>query len=165
MPIEFEITLDVKDMYRFNLYQTYSGFQGIFSIAAALAVWALAVVTRGRVTPAYTALYAVFGVIFLVYLPATLYLRSKAGLAKSEALRGPLHYRVDEAGFHVSQGDASADLAWKQIYKMVATKSNVLVYSSRINAWVIPRNQLGAQYEPLAGLANDRLETFRVKMK
>lgn len=165
MPIEFDITLDVKDLYRFNLYQVYSGFQGIFSIVIAVAVCVLAVVSRGKVEPMYTAVYAGFGVMFLLYLPATLYLRSKAGLARSEVLRAPLHYEVDESGFTVSQGEASANLPWKQIYKMVATKSNVLVYSSRINAYVIPRGQLGVNYEPLAKLANAQLEKFRVKMK
>lgn len=165
MPIEFDITLDVKDMYRFNLYQTYSGFQGILSIVTAIAVWVLAAVTRGEVEPMYTALYACFGVVFLLYLPGTLYLRSKAALAKSGVLSRPLHYRVDKDGFTVSQAEESANLPWKQIYKMVATKNNVLVYSSRINAYVIPRKQLGAQYEPLARIANDRLEKFRVKMK
>ena len=61
----------------------------------------------------------------------------------SEVLRGTLHYEVDEEGLHVSQKEESALLPWKQIYKMVATKHNVLVYSSRINAYVIPRAQLG----------------------
>ena len=32
---------------------------------------------------------------------------------------------------------------------MVATKHNVLVYSSRINAYVIPRAQLGESYAAL----------------
>ncbi len=60
MPIEFDITLDVKDLYRFNLYQAYAGFQGIFSIVVAAAVCVLAVVSRGRVEPMYTAVYAGF---------------------------------------------------------------------------------------------------------
>lgn len=165
MPIEFDITLDVKDLYRFNLYQAYAGFQGIFSIVVAAAVCVLAVVSRGRVEPMYTAVYAGFCVMFLLYLPAALYLRSKASLARSEVLRAPLHFTVDENGFTVSQAEACAELPWKQIYKMVATKSNVLVYSSRINAYVIPRGQLGENYGPLAELANARLEKFRVKMK
>ena len=67
----------------------------------------------------------------------------------SEVLRGTLHYEVDEEGLHVSQKEESALLPWEQIYKMVATKHNVLVYSSRINAYVIPRAQLGESYAAL----------------
>lgn len=54
---------------------------------------------------------------------------------------------------------------WDQIYKMVATKSNVLVYSTRINAYIIPREQLGEQYKDLAKIANEKLPKHRVKMQ
>ena len=86
-------------------------------------------------------------------------------LAASEVLRGTLHYLVDENGFTVSQGEESANLPWDQIYKMVATKSNVLVYSTRINAYIIPREQLGEQYKDLAKIANEKLPKHRVKMQ
>ena len=152
-------------MYRFNLYQTYTGFQGWFSIIFSIVILALSVITYGDVTLNYTLLYAAFGIIFLVYMPVSLWMRSKRSLAASEVLRNTLHYEVGEKGFTVSQGEASAELLWEQIYKMTATKSNVLVYSSRINAYVIPREQLGDKYADLAKIANEKLPKYRVKMK
>ena len=165
MPIEFDIKLTSKDMYRFNLYQTYTGFQGWFSIIFSIVILALSVITYGDVTLNYTLLYAAFGIIFLVYMPVSLWMRSKRSLAASEVLRNTLHYEVGEKGCTVSQGEASAELLWEQIYKMTATKSNVLVYSSRINAYVIPREQLGDKYADLAKIANEKLPKYRVKMK
>ena len=165
MPLKFDITLTAEDMYRFNMYQTYSGFHGWFSIAFSILIFVVAGVTRGKIEAAYTALYIVFGIVFLVYPPVSLYLRSKRTLAMSEVLRGTLHYEVDEEGLHVSQKEESALLPWEQIYKMVATKHNVLVYSSRKNAYVIPREQLGENYQALSNLAKEKLEKFRVKMK
>lgn len=165
MPIEFDIKLTSKDMYRFNLYQTYTGFQGWFSIIFSLVILVLSVITYGDVTLTYTLMYAAFGIIFLIYTPVSLWLRSKHSLAASEVLRNTLHYKITEKGFNVSQGEAGAELSWEQIYKMVATKSNVLVYSSRINAYVIPREQLGETYTEVAKIANEKLPKFRVKMK
>ena len=166
MPIEFDITLTPKDMYRFNMYQTYSGFHGGFSVIVSILIFVVAGTTYGDIESTYTILYVVFGVIFLVYPPVSLNLRSKHALAVSEVLRNTLHYAVDENGFAVSQGEASAELPWTQIYKMVATKSNVLVYSNRTNAYVIPREQLGeTTYTELAEIANSKLEKYRVKMK
>ena len=72
---------------------------------------------------------------------------------------------MDENGFNVSQGEESATLPWDQVYKMVATKSNVLVYSTRINAYIIPREQLGDKYTELAKIANEKLPKYRVKMQ
>lgn len=166
MPIEFDITLTAKDMYRFNMYQTYSGFHGWFSIIVSILIFVVAGITYGDIESAYTILYVVFGIIFLLYPPLSLNIRSKHALASSEVLRNTLHYMVDESGFGVSQGEESAKLAWTQIYKMVATKNNVLVYSNRINAYVIPRVQLEDEtYRALAEIANSKLEKFRVKMK
>ncbi len=165
MQVEFEIRLKPEDLYRFNMYQMYTGIHGWISIVLGIAMFVLTVHTFGTVEMTYTLLYAVFGILFLFYAPVTLKLRSKQSIAASEELSKPLHYVVDADGFKVSQGEASAELAWNQIYKMVATKRNVLVYSSRKNAYVIPREQLGENYQVLSDLAKEKLEKFRVKMK
>ncbi len=164
MSAEFEITITEKDMYRFNLYHAYHGFQGIIATVVGIWVLIMAVLTFGKVTPMYTALYAVFGVVFLVYVPGSLYLRSKSQIASSKVLRQALRYRIDEDGVHVSQGEETADLGWKQIYKMVSTKSNLLIYSSRVNAYVIPRDAIKEQYETVLGLAVGHLDSYRLKM-
>ncbi len=149
--MQFDIKLKSQDMYRFNMYQTYTGFHGWFSIIVSIIIFIVAGLTYGGLDITYTVLYIAFGIIFLLYMPVT--------------LRGTLHYLVDENGFTVSQGEESANLPWDQIYKMVATKSNVLVYSTRINAYIIPREQLGEQYKELAKIANEKLPKHRVKMQ
>lgn len=164
MSAEFEVKLTDKDMYRFNLYHAYHGFQGI--IATLVGVWVLimAAITFGKVSVMYTILYLVFGVVFLVYVPVSLYLRSKRQIQASAVLKQALRYRVDDDGIHVFQGEETADLQWKQIYKIVATKSNLLIYSSRVNAYVIPREAVGDQYETVVGLAVNHLEGYRLKL-
>ena len=101
----------------------------------------------------------------MVYVPGSLYIRSKQQILLSDVLKQALHYKVDEEGIHVSQNDQTADLLWNQIYKIVSTKSNLLIYSSRVNAYVIPRDVIGAEYETVASLAKDHLEKYRLKLK
>jgi hypothetical protein len=48
---------------------------------------------------------------------------------------------------------------------MVSTKHLVLVYSNRLNAYVIPQRQLGELYLPLAKLARQKLPKYRLRMK
>ena len=165
MSLEFDIKLEAKDMFRFNMYQTYSGFSGISSIVFAIAIFVLAVYTYGEVPVANTVMYIGIGILLLVYLPVNLWLRAKQTLKASPVLSNTLHYVVDADGFTVTQGEANGVLAWKQIYKMVATKHLVLVYSNRINAYVIPRKQLGELYVPLAKLAREKLPKYRFRMK
>ena len=42
MRLEFDITLTAKDMFRFNLYQTYTGASGWISVIAAVVCFAAA---------------------------------------------------------------------------------------------------------------------------
>ena len=168
MPLEFDIKLESKDMFRFNMYQTYTGFSGWFSIVFSIVLFGLAGYTAynyGEEALPNILLYIGAGVFMLIYMPFTLWLRAGRSIKASPVLSNVLHYHVDEDGFTVTQGEASGVLAWKQIYKMVATKHLVLVYSGRINAYVIPRNQLGEHYVPLAKLATSKLPKFRLRMK
>ena len=165
MPLEFDVKLEPKDMYRFNMYQTYSGFSGLSSILFAIALFGLAIYTYGEVSLPNTIMYVGVGIMMLVYMPSTLWLRAKQSIKASPVLSNTLHYMVDADGFTVTQGEASGVLAWKQIYKMVSTKHLVLVYSTRINAYVIPRRQLDEQYLPLAKLAREKLPKYRCRMK
>lgn len=165
MPIEFDITLTEKDMYRFNMYQLYSGFQGWFSLGAAVFAFVAAVVTYGEVPGRNTFIYVLLGLFLLIYMPFNMILRAKQRFRATEELRQSLHYAVGEKGVTVSRGEENGELPWEQIYKMVSTKSAVYVYSNRINAFVIPREQLGECYSVLAELAGKKLPKHRVKMK
>lgn len=161
MQIEFDVKLTEKDMYRFSIYHNYTGFQGIFSILIAIAAFVAAVITRGEVELLYTVLYVVFGVVFLVYVPLSLRLATKRQFLLSKDLRDVLHYIVNDEGIAVTQNGESATLPWKQVYKITATKHNVLVYSTRVNAYIIPRETLGTKFEDLKKIAKANLEQFR----
>lgn len=161
MQIEFDVNLTERDMYRFSMYHNYTGFQGIFSILIAILAFVAAVLTRGEVSTTYTVLYVVFGIVFLVYVPLSLRLAVKRQFRLSKQLQSTLHYMIDEAGVTVTQNGESATLPWEQVYKITATRHNVLIYSTRVNAYIIPREMLGDRYEDLKELSRQHLEKFR----
>lgn len=165
MNCEFDIKLTVKDMYRFSMYHSYSGIQGITSIVIAVLAFFVAGRTYGSVETMYTVLYVVFGVLFLTYMPVHLYLRAKQQILTSEVFKNPLHFQVTGEKITSSQNGQTADLPWEQIYKVVETKSNILVYSSRINAFVLPKSQLQDAYGPLREIMREKLPGYRLKLK
>ena len=75
MTLEFDIKISDKDMYRFNMHHAYTGFQGIFATVIGLAVLTVAALTRGKVDTVYTLLYLLFGILFLIYMPVSLWMR------------------------------------------------------------------------------------------
>ena len=77
MKTEFDIKLTEKDLYSFNIYQTYHGIHGIFSILIAALVFVMAGVSGKNGEIGYTILYIAIGILLLVYVPASLKLRVK----------------------------------------------------------------------------------------
>ncbi len=164
--MEFDVKVNFKDMYRFNLYQAYTSSEGWLGFLMAAVAFVAAKLTYGTVGKEYTTIYILFGVALLFYVPVTLMIRVKGTLASNRVLRGTLHYRFDEKGLTVSQDGDVGELPWVKIYKLVATKHNVLVYNSRITAYVIPREQLTEeQFKELKRIIYKNLPGFRVTMK
>ncbi len=164
MSAEFEVTITDKDMFRFNIYHAYHGFQGVIATVAGIWILVTAGLTFGKVEALYTVFYILLGIFFLAYVPGNLYLHSKRQISASEVLKNALRYRIDDAGVHVSQEEQTADLEWKQIYKMVSNKNQLLIYSSRVNAYIIPKAAVQEQYQIIVGLAVNHLEGFRLKL-
>lgn len=170
--MKFDIKITDKDMYRFNLYHTYHTFNGIISVVVGIFVFVVLFFVRERLTPTDVLLYIVLGVALLLYSPITLLMRSKAQVAASEVLQNTLSYEFNDDGVLVSTSvvleegaENSALLSWKDIYKIVETKGQLLIYSSRVNAYVIPKEQLGDALADLKDYIKERTDDFRLSFK
>lgn len=106
MKSEFDIKLTVRDMYRFSMYHTYSGIHGGASVVIAVLVFFVAAKTYGGVETMYTLLYILFGILFLLYMPVSLYLRAKRQILSSEVFKEALHFTVTEEKITSSQKGA-----------------------------------------------------------
>ena len=163
MKIEFDVKLETKDLYLFNMGQAYKGLQGIISIVIPAMIFVYTVYNRDNVSIGTSILNIGIGILLLVYVPISLYLRSSKIVKSDEVLSKPLHYAVSEEGIRVTQGEADALLEWKNVYRMVAKGSRVLIYSNRIHAYIIPRHQVEKEYDALVELAKTKLEKYRIK--
>lgn len=165
MKAEFDIQLKPIDMYRYNMYHAYTSASGYLAILMSVIAFVGAARTWGEVSLSYTAVYLALGLIFLAYMPVTLYVRSKQQVLSSPVFKNPLHYVVDDVGVTTSQGEASSTLEWGQVYRVVATKHNILVCINPRNAFIIPRNQVEPEYDAIRRIAQAHLEKYRFKMK
>ncbi|MCR5545600.1 MAG: YcxB family protein [Lachnospiraceae bacterium] len=170
--MKFDIKITDKDMYRFNLYHTYHTFNGIISVVVGIFVFVVCYVVREKLQPTDVVMYIVLGLALLLYSPITLFIRSKAQIASSAVLQHSLGYEFNDEGVLVSTdvslengGENSALLPWKDIYKIVETKKQLLIYSSRVNAYIIPVEQLGEKRDALKTYIKERTEEFRVSFK
>lgn len=166
MKVTLDIKVDAKDLFRFNMMQAYRGMQGVLSILLPILVFAYAVTTYGEVSIGSTLVYVGLGIVFLIYVPISLWLRvNKTVKDENNALSKSLHYDFEEDGIRVSVGEESVEFKWENIFQMKTSGSLVLVYTNRINAYILPLSQVGDKYDELSKLAHVKLEKYRIKMK
>ena len=146
MEIEFDVKITTAALYDYMLRHTYTSLQGV--IGTAFGAFSILFYCIDK-NPLYLAIAAVI----LLYLPVTLYLRAKTQALSTPAFKAPLHYRLDEKGVTVSQGETTQTQAWDKVVKAVSTKNSIIVYTSKVNASIFPRKDLG-------GKQNDVIRTI-----
>lgn len=166
MKVVLDIKINAKDLFRFNMHQAYRGMQGILSIVLPVLVFAYAVTSYGQVSIGSTLVYIGLGIVFLVYVPVSLWLRvNKIVKDENNALSKSLHYEFEEELIRVSVGEESVEFKWENIFQMKTSGKQLLVYTNRINAYILPLTQVGDKYDELSKLAHAKLEKYRIKMK
>ncbi len=166
MNSEFDVDINVKDMYSFLMNNTYRKFSGILWVIMGIAAVVLAVYTRGKVNVSYTVLLLVFAVIFLVLNPVVLYLKARRQIKNNAYFAIPLHFTLDEDKITVSQGENSQSVTWQEIYKAVKYSSNVIIYITDIRTFIWPKRCLdnAKVYNDVVKLASAGLGS-RCKLK
>lgn len=86
MEVKIEVKMTPKIMYDFMMYHTYRSFSGIFGIILGIAAFVMFGTTLGKTDLSYSIVYCLFGVWFIVYLPVSLYTKSKKAGRKKRSI-------------------------------------------------------------------------------
>lgn len=110
-------------------------------------------------------MFLLAGVVVLVYQPWSLFLRSKQQMLNSPAFKKPLHYKLTEEGIEVSQDEAVENQKWENMYKAVSTNRSIVVYTSRINACIFPKKDLGENRYKVIEMISTHMPPGKVKIR
>lgn len=165
MKIEFNIKLSAKNLYLFNMYQAYKGLQGILSLVLPIMIFVYTGLQWGEASVGSCILNIVIAILFLLYIPVTLWLRANKVVKNDPVLSKELHFEFSEENIRVSQGEENVEFEWDNVYRMVTIGGLLLIYTNRINAYVIEKKQMEDKYADLKALATSKLMKHRIKMK
>ena len=140
------------------------GVSGIFSIVAAVTLLGLAV-WSGTHGGENTWLYALFGVLFAVYQPWTLFIHSAKQVTSNPVFKKPLVYEVNEAGITVRQDDTENEIPWSAVTRVCETSQSIFVYTGKRNAFIWVKSQLGNNEKAVRNLLTAQVPESRRKMK
>ena len=161
-PIEIEVKLTAKDLWKFSMYHSYQGLQGLFNIIFSAAAVFLLITTWSSNSTPYRVLLIVCALMFTVWQPGILYLKA-ARQAKNPRIQNSMLLSFDEEGILVSQGEESLPIAWENIGKVDRAGDMMILYMDRVHAYLLPDSVLGEKKTEIRSLIKEKLPPERRK--
>jgi hypothetical protein len=155
--MELDVKINAGDLYDYMLMHTYHSASGLIGSG----VGAMLIVAGAMTGKLYWAV----GLIVLLYLPWSLFLKSRQQVLGNPVFKQPLHYQFDEEVIHVSQGETHQDLPWENILKVLSTSRSLILYTSKVNATILPRREMGEDTTAIIRTISEHVPANRVKIR
>ncbi|MDE6608520.1 MAG: YcxB family protein [Lachnospiraceae bacterium] len=158
MEIEFDIKINANVLYDYMLHHTYTSASGLLGTG----VGALMIVAFSM---QHSVIFLIAGIVILAYLPWTLFIKSRQQMLANPAFKESLHYRLDEEGITVSQNETEEKQSWEQMHKAISTGRSIIVYTSRVNASIFPKKDLGENKAKVIEIISTHMPPSKVKIR
>lgn len=158
MEIEFDVKVTPNILYDYMLHHTYSSISGLTGSLVGVLMLILFASNRQPIC-------LIIGVVILLYLPWTLFIKSRQQALNTPAFKKPLHYRLSEEGIEVSQDDTTEQLGWDGMYKAVSTTHSIVVYTTRTSACIFPKKDLGESKYKVIEIISTHMPPRKVKIR
>lgn len=150
--ISFSVQMTVKDVYRFNMYHVYHSASGLVGLLLSLLALGNLIISFDSLTDQGKTIMTIVALWFTVLEPIMVYRRAKKQVKKIKSYHKPLHYTIGEQGITVSQDEESQTMEWNRLRRIVKTRQQILIYSSRVHAFIFPRTAWQDQEQKMQSL-------------
>lgn len=156
--VELDIKITAGDLYDYMLMHSYNSPAGIMGSALG-AVMIIVAFSSNRWV------FLIGGVVLLLYLPWVLFIKSRQQILNNPVFKQPLHYRLDDSGITISQGDTATTQSWDDMVKAVSTGRSIIVYTTRVNATIFPKSQMGDKKSTVIEMISTHMAPGKVKIR
>lgn len=156
--LEYDVKISDKDLYDYMMVHSYNSASGILGscLGGLMVVVAL---SKGHW------IYLICGVVLLLYLPFNLKAKSKQQILNNPTFKENLHYKLDDEGITISQGEQSQSHKWEDMYKAISTNRSIIVYTSKVSATIFPRKQLDGDVVKVIEMISTHMPPKKVKIR
>ena len=158
MEVEFDVKMEAGILYDYMMHHTFSSFIGMMGTVVGALLLIVFFAER-------QVLFLIAAVVVLAYQPWSLFLRSRQQMVNNPAFKKPLHYKLTEDGIEVSQDGAVDSQKWEDMYKAVSTGTSIIVYTSRINACIFPKKDMGESKYKVIEMISTHMPPKKVKIR
>lgn len=154
-PLGFTVRLDEKALMRFQLYSVYHNLQGYVALFISFLCILYVILRWDNMNVGMRILFIVLGVFYLLVKPVELLFKTKL-LSKQDAFKLPLTFTCDDEKITVLQGDQTAEFTWDKIWRIVSRKKDIYIYTGRLYAYILPKEEIKDAVETFLRLAADK---------
>lgn len=154
--ISFSVQIKTRDLFRFKMYHGYHSASGIFGLLLTLFAAIMLMAEFANMQMQSRVVLFLIIIWFVCVDPLQFWLHSRGAARRNPVYQKPLQYRLDSAGITVSQDETEQTMSWEQVVKMVETKKQFIIYSSKLHAFIFPKEEVGADSDRL----RDVLQTY-----
>ena len=162
--ISFNTQVKEEDLFRFSWHHALS--QRIFSITMTVLLVLVLVLRFDTLSPTWRIGYIAMAAVIFFYVPLNLKTRAKMQM-QQEVFKHPINYQLKEDGIYVTSpaSEEPAVLPWEYIYKVATWKDYLLIYSNRINAYILPKSDIESQYSDIVAYIKSHVEDYKLQIK
>lgn len=157
MEMEFDVQITRKDLYDYQLHYAYTSPSGLFGTIVGC-LFVVGFFNTG------TPLYLIIGAFIILYFPWMLNIKA-ASQAQAPIFKKPLHYRLSEEGLEISTEEEKQLVPWESISKASSTGKTILLYTSKVNAFLFPKRELGESRGEFVRAISRYVAPEKVKIK
>jgi len=170
MKLKVQLTLDDYRKWHFDLL--YGNVRRGILIAGLTVFFAIfgfyVVMATGGGRPVSTGLIylALFIVFLVIFIPASLYFRTKSHFESDKLIQEEQSYQIDESGVKAKSEYGSSDVPWDKIYGAHLNKKYITIALSKSRMYLLPARFFeGEQMQEMAELLKNTLPKSKVKGK
>lgn len=159
------ITTDigVKELYEFTMNNNYKSIRGIISVLFSIISGIGVIVFWNDLSPLQRAGVIFFALMFTVIVPIEYYYRAKKQVKKS--FNTPLIYEFSNNGIKIKQDDNAAESMLEDVMKITTTKNLINIYMSPIRAFILPKKDIGDDFQQLKDFLEEKTSCYKFKME
>ena len=154
--IRFRVRMTANDLWRFSMYHVNKGYLGVFNVLFTLAALFLLFFQSEQMLLPQRLLLVVCALMFTVWQPMLLLVKARKQAA-GRGMKEPIDMFFGDEGIRAEQGGESVELAWDDVRKVKKIPGELIIYTDRIHAYLLPDTAVGGQREELNKLFHEKL--------
>lgn len=165
MTSKINVQMTVKAMHQYLLYHTYMCPSGVFGVLLGFICYYLGYSSMVLESTSKMLVFYFLGTMLIFINPIMLWTKAAKQVKTVPMFKEPITYVLDEKGITISQNGQGYSVPWDEVAKIVETKDAVIIYISRIRAFILTKESLEEQKEEVYGVLRTNINDRRNKLK